>query len=188
MYQLVIDTTQDHMIFACIDQDHQVHSYKVIEAIRRQSDIMIESLDTFLKDQAVSMSDINAVVCCIGPGSFVGVRVGLTFAKVLASQFKLPLYTFTSLESLKIAKDCIIAIDAKGKKQFVQVYTNNDVVVENGLYDAEQFKELVESLPSHELSTLDTFDINLYLAAVVELLKTRKPQVAIDLLEPVYLK
>lgn len=188
MYQLVIDTSQDHMIFGLLENKSDVFAFQVIEAVRKQSDIMVESLNQFLLDNNTNLSQIDALICCVGPGSFVGVRVGLTFVKIMATQFDLPVYAYTSLEGLKVGDDCIIALDAKGKKQYVQVYTNNHLTVENGLYTEQAYQELVESLPNHKISTIDNFDVKLYFYAIVELLHCRKEQEQIDLLEPVYLK
>lgn len=44
--------------------------------------------------------DLEAIVVTRGPGSYTGLRIGVTFAKTLAWTLHIPLYSLTSLEAL----------------------------------------------------------------------------------------
>lgn len=51
-------------------------------------------------DQPLSLHDLGALVASLGPGSFTGLRVGLSAAKGLAYALKLPLVGVSSLRAL----------------------------------------------------------------------------------------
>ncbi|MDR2589762.1 MAG: tRNA (adenosine(37)-N6)-threonylcarbamoyltransferase complex dimerization subunit type 1 TsaB [Oscillospiraceae bacterium] len=59
--------------------------------------IMTESL---LKNLAISPSDIERVAVANGPGSFTGVRIGVSAAKGFAEGLDLPIYGVSTLESM----------------------------------------------------------------------------------------
>jgi tRNA threonylcarbamoyladenosine biosynthesis protein TsaB len=59
-------------------------------------------VDSVLKEAGVSLADIDAIACAVGPGSFTGLRVGLAFAKGLAVCNKTALVGISSLESLAL--------------------------------------------------------------------------------------
>ena len=47
----------------------------------------------------------KSIVVCNGPGSFTGVRLGVTIAKTLAHTLNIPIRTITSLECLAVSLD-----------------------------------------------------------------------------------
>lgn len=61
---------------------------------------LISSLDELLRSLGVRIRDIGAISVDIGPGSFTGIRVGLSTAMGLAQPFDLPLIGVCSLEVL----------------------------------------------------------------------------------------
>jgi tRNA threonylcarbamoyladenosine biosynthesis protein TsaB len=57
-----------------------------------------------LGNSGLTADDITAIAVCIGPGSFTGVRIGVSVAKGLASARKLPLVGITTLDVLASAQ------------------------------------------------------------------------------------
>lgn len=51
---------------------------------------LIPRMDTLL--QGAGLDLIDALVCCRGPGSFTGIRIGLSFAKTLTVMRNIPLF------------------------------------------------------------------------------------------------
>ena len=49
-----------------------------------QSETMLPMVDSILRDSKISVDDIDALACTTGPGSFTGVRIGVSVVKGLA--------------------------------------------------------------------------------------------------------
>lgn len=62
---------------------------------------LMGSIDAALRESGVAMGEIAAIAVTNGPGSFTGVRVGLTTAKTLAHSLGVPLYLFSTLDALE---------------------------------------------------------------------------------------
>lgn len=64
------------------------------------SERLVPAVEWMLREAGWSYGDLGKVAVSTGPGSFTGIRVGLTFARTLAQARKLPLVGMTSLEVL----------------------------------------------------------------------------------------
>ncbi|MGM0568487.1 MAG: tRNA (adenosine(37)-N6)-threonylcarbamoyltransferase complex dimerization subunit type 1 TsaB [Elusimicrobiota bacterium] len=65
---------------------------------RRRSAMLIPVLDNLLKDAGIEKSGIKAVGMGIGPGSFTGIRVGLSFGITFAQMLNIPAYGISSMD------------------------------------------------------------------------------------------
>ncbi len=61
---------------------------------------LISAIQELLTGQGIRLADIGCIVAVIGPGSFTGVRVGLSAAKGLAEGAALPVLAVSRLEVL----------------------------------------------------------------------------------------
>lgn len=82
----------------------------------------------------LSVKNIDLIVCDIGPGSFTGIRIGISTAKAFHDSLKIPCIGVSSLESLSynIKEDlkngdyiCSI-IDCKNKNCYYAIYQLNN--------------------------------------------------------------
>ena len=69
--------------------DEKTHSVKLMPMI-----------DEAFKAVNLSLDDINLLVCSVGPGSFTGVRIGVSTIKAFADVKSIPVIGVSSLESL----------------------------------------------------------------------------------------
>ena len=65
------------------------------------STICIPTLVELLERNKLTMHDINDIIVVNGPGSFTGVRIGVTIAKTLAYSLNIPIRSVTSIEVLQ---------------------------------------------------------------------------------------
>ncbi len=70
---------------------------------------LLPFVDEVLKQAGISMTEINGVAVSIGPGSYTGLRIGVSTAKGIAYTAGVPVMAVSTLESI-----------AQGAKQFWQ--------------------------------------------------------------------
>lgn len=89
---------------------------------RTYSATLITAVDELLAGQGMRLSDISCIVAVNGPGSFTGVRVGLSAAKGLAEGASLPIVAVSRLEVLarKAGVPCA-ALDAHRHEVFLRI-------------------------------------------------------------------
>ncbi len=64
--------------------------YETWEAHRQLAETLHTKLAEMLAEQSKQWSDIEGVVAYEGPGSFTGLRIGLSVANALAASYQLP--------------------------------------------------------------------------------------------------
>jgi tRNA threonylcarbamoyladenosine biosynthesis protein TsaB len=67
---------------------------------RSYSSTLVSAVADLLKDACVELNDLSAIVAVNGPGSFTGVRVGLSAVKGLAEVSRIPVIAISRLEVL----------------------------------------------------------------------------------------
>lgn len=76
------------------------------EAMDNSLQKIILNIDLVLKDEGFTLEDVDGLAVGIGPGSWTGVRVGVTVGKVLAYATNKPICVISSLDALAYqAKD-----------------------------------------------------------------------------------
>jgi len=101
---LLLDTSCDHAVLAlCNSTDvHNVQSSLVYEGRRTLSSKLLSRIDAMLKSEGVALKDLTGVAVGLGPGSFTGLRVGVTTAKTLAMALDIPLYGFETFHAYAV--------------------------------------------------------------------------------------
>lgn len=95
---------------------------------------LLPFIDSVLKETNHVQQDIQGVVVSIGPGSYTGLRIGVSTAKGMAYSLGIPVITVSTLESIaQGAKqqagacecDIVPMIDARRMEVFAARYDNN---------------------------------------------------------------
>lgn len=72
---------------------------KILHEPRVHAEKLVGLTDELLKSQSVDLSKVEAIVVSSGPGSFTGLRIGMSFAKGLAFPSHIPLAGANTLKS-----------------------------------------------------------------------------------------
>jgi len=83
MITIALDTTCMTGGVAVLDGEKLVAEY-MLSVKRTHSERLMSSLSTVMKDAALEPSDIGLIACAVGPGSFTGIRIGVSSAKAIA--------------------------------------------------------------------------------------------------------
>ena len=90
---------------------------------------LVPTLATLLKKHGYGVKDLGGFAAASGPGSFTGLRVGLSAIKGLAETLRKPIATVSVLEALASLADrdgkIAAAMDAGRKEVFLGVYQKN---------------------------------------------------------------
>ena len=121
-------------------------------AWQRQSELLIVELDRLLKENGYSRHDIECVIASKGPGSYTGVRIALTVAKVMAFSIDKPLYLASSLEVLRDPKRVSVCVmNARSKRSYVGVYSPEGVLKDDCVMENEELKAYLAEHPDYLL-------------------------------------
>ena len=87
-----------------------------------------------MKESKLVLSDIDAIAVSIGPGSFTGLRIGLSYAKGLAYSHKKPIIPVPTMQSLlhgseKTNQNIIVMLLSHGNKYFIQQFDCNNSIL-----------------------------------------------------------
>ncbi len=96
MYTLFIDTHSDKII-VILYKDYQIKIKKEVETNHNHSVTTIPVLVNVLKEENIEIIDLKEIIVVNGPGSFTGIRLGVTIGKTLAYTLKIPIKTISSL-------------------------------------------------------------------------------------------
>ncbi len=114
------------------------------------SETLMPQVDAALKCCGFSPEDLHGVITTIGPGSFTGLRIGLATAKGIAFGRKIPLLTYSTLET--IATNCytsklpiLVCLDAKMKELYAALYSPIlEPILEPCVIDAESLAAKID--------------------------------------------
>lgn len=135
MYSILIDTA-DKYLSVGLSKDNTIVDSISYECWQRQSEFLISELDKLMKRNNVTRNDIGAVVASKGPGSYTGIRIALTVAKVMAFALNIPLYLASSLEVLKdFNAPSICVVNARSKRSYVAVYDGETTIMADTIMD-----------------------------------------------------
>lgn len=125
---LYIDTCTKYMCVGLSIGDNLVYK-KQYDAFKRQSEVAAFEIDLCLKASNIKPNQLTKIVVTNGPGSYTGIRIGLTLAKVMSKVLNIKLVCLSSLQVMCGLKDCSAIIDAKGKRVYYGKYVNGKVSV-----------------------------------------------------------
>ncbi len=93
--------------------DKQQLAYDTWSAHRQLAETIHLKIADILKSQNKDWQDIQAIVCYKGPGSFTGLRIGLSVANALTYSLKVPIVGTTGRDWIKLGIEELLA----GKNQ-----------------------------------------------------------------------
>lgn len=93
---LAIDTSTERAGLALgVDDEVRVRSW---EAGRTQTTSLLPAIDAMLRDAEKAPADLSSIVVAIGPGTFTGLRVGMSIAKGIVLATGIPIVGIPTLE------------------------------------------------------------------------------------------
>ena len=149
-YSLVLDTTTKYLVVGLI-KDDQVIDKICYEAWQRQSEFCALEIDKILKRNKLESKDINQIIVSKGPGSYTGVRIALTIAKVWTIVHKINIKTLSSLQSIAGLGRKIAILDARSHRVYVGIYNDGIKQIDDCVMDIDEFNSLIKKYKDYEI-------------------------------------
>ncbi len=103
------------------------HRREVME--RGQAEVLPDMVDAVMMEVGDPYDTLAVVATTRGPGSFTGVRIGLSFARALAATLEIPITSMTTLEAIarNVAHNperlpIAVIIDARREEVYMQTF------------------------------------------------------------------
>ena len=157
MKTLAIDTSTQALSVALRDGDQVVTETTTNTKIKHSTQLLplIENMFQLIGWQP---SDLEGIVVTGGPGSYTGLRIGVTAAKTMANTLNIPLFTLPTLMALAGNVQAVNGptlvvpfIDARRKTAFATVY----------LREGNTFKQLLPTSHGQFTNFLDQLSVYL---------------------------
>ncbi|MBR0230351.1 MAG: tRNA (adenosine(37)-N6)-threonylcarbamoyltransferase complex dimerization subunit type 1 TsaB [Erysipelotrichaceae bacterium] len=191
MYSLGMDTSHQFLVIALLKDDSVIDSVQ-LSCFKHQSEYLVPEVQKILERNSLEVRDINNWIVTRGPGSYTGVRIAMTMAKVVCSLEKKNVYTLSTLQLYAGNRDCYVIMDARAKRAYIGRYRNGEALMEDTVYPLTQVDELINEGKVEFMGDLHLFgkgDDYGDIAGNFAVLKNRWEKVENpDLLVPSYLK
>lgn len=198
MITLFIDTSNDDLIVSIL-KDNKIINKLEKHCKNEHSIYTVSYIDELLKSCNLLPNDVDNIMVVNGPGSFTGVRIGVTVAKTYAYILKKDVILVSSLKAMALStknKTAIALIDAKNNNYYMGVYDMFDNEVTYETFSTKE--EVIQKIEKYEdvtvISNKDLIigeykvkKIKLDIEAIVKYYQNEQPTV-IDAILPNYLK
>ena len=185
MISMFIDTSLSDVSIALI-KDGKLLS-KINNSIPGEHSIYVTKyIDDILKENNLSPKAVDEIIVVNGPGSFTGIRIGVTIAKIFAYLQNIRIVSITSLLAREIgekSKYILSTIDAKHDNYYIGLYNENYTVVVEKFANIKEVEELKNKFSPLIVDTSKEYNIE----AIVEYTK-KLPSQNVHSVNPIYLK
>ena len=159
MKVLGIDTSTRTTAIGLIEDDEVLAEYN-LRGLVSHSESVTDMIEEIFKKFEFSLDDIDLIAVGIGPGSFTGLRIGITIAKVLAFSLDKNLIGVSSLVANGMSDYGKVAaiVDARRGNVYGAIINNEEdpeVLFEDSLLAFERFKEELDKYDEVTLVGLD---------------------------------
>lgn len=145
MITLAIDTSF-HFLTLVIFQDEVMLGSLQKEAFKQQSETILNEIDRLFKTVGLKPKDLNQIILTDGPGSYTGLRIGMTITKVLGALGHVEVYTLSSLHVLAgLNPHVCISVDARAQRVYFAKYHCGNVVIEDCILTLTEAQALLNS-------------------------------------------
>lgn len=126
---LAVDTSQEYLSVVAFD-GRSKEIIKLADCSMRHSVILMDNVERALTALGMRVSDLELIAAVVGPGSFTGIRIGVSAVKGLAAPFNIPTLAVTSFDTLAYAEsggELLAVVDARHGNFYAAGYSGGGV-------------------------------------------------------------
>ncbi len=190
MISLCMDSAYKQLVLGLYKEDTLLAGIS-LEAFKKQSETIFVELNKILEQANLDYKAIDRVVITRGPGSYTGIRIAMTIAKVLCSQMHKELYTISTMQLYAgLEPSANVILDARSHRAYVAHLEKGKIIGNTQILDLEEAKDFLKAHPGKVfgdalLSEVESSD---FLKNFIELKAEYQKVENIHALVPDYLK
>lgn len=147
MISLCMDSAYKQLVLGLYEDDALLAGIS-LEAFKKQSETIFVELNKLLEQTKLDYKDIDRIVITKGPGSYTGIRIAMTIAKVLCSQMRKDLYTISTMQLYAgLEPSANVILDARSHRAYVAHLEKGKIIGGTQILDLEEVKKFLEAHP-----------------------------------------
>ena len=163
---LYLDTSSSFLYTAILDDSIVIDEIK--EKLEKNlSTFTLSYINNMLNIHGLKLDDVEKIIVVNGPGSFTGIRIGLTIAKTKKKKKKIPIIPISSLEAITLSTyntqaDYIVPIiDARRNFVYSAIYDakNKNFILKEQYINLDTLNAALENLAG-EILFVTNDDVN----------------------------
>lgn len=146
MITLVMDTAYQYLVLGLFRDGKLLAAYEE-PCFKKQSESIFPELLRLLDENGLKLSDIDECVITDGPGSYTGLRIAMTIAKILGTQSDCRIYTISTMQMYAGREEnANVILDARGHRAYT-AHLENGRVTEDCILDTDDLPAFLDSHP-----------------------------------------
>jgi tRNA threonylcarbamoyladenosine biosynthesis protein TsaB len=179
MLILAIDTTTPHGSVALLENSNLLAEVSCVSSLTH-TERLLPAIDFILRQRSLTIKDVRAFAVTVGPGSFTGIRIGLSTIKSFGLATGNPIAPVSTLKALamklKLPYNRLLCplLDARKREVYAALFEVRKghlaEVVPQGVYSPDQF---LTYLPSHRIVSFIGNGVDIWKEKIFEYMKDK---------------
>ena len=145
MERIILIETSTALCSVALAENGAIVSYRESSAAKAHASLTAVFIDEMLKERGLTVSDCDAVCVSMGPGSYTGLRVGVSTAKGLCFGAGLPLLAVGTLDTL--AAQAVLDGSTEGMKYIIPMIDARRMEVYTAVFEISG-RQITETAPA----------------------------------------
>jgi len=151
MIYLLLDSSNS-LLSVGIKKDKKLIDKISYSCFQRQSEYMIVEIEKIFKRNKLDIKKINGVMVSIGPGSYTGIRIALTIAKVICFALSIPIYPISTLEiNKKLDSNSIVLFNARSNRSYIAAFSKSKRLLKDQVMNNEEVLKFIKKHKGYSL-------------------------------------
>ncbi len=155
MLILAIDTSANTATCA-LSRDGSLLALYTVNGLLTHSETMLPMIENMLAKAALTIDDVDAFAVSEGPGSFTGVRIGVSLIKGLAFDKNKPCIGVSTLDALALNLDgfdgyVVPVMDARREQVYTAIFKDGERICEDMLVPISELHEKLVALGATQI-------------------------------------
>ena len=148
MLSLCMDSAYKNLIIGLYDENGLIDGI-AFEAFKKQSETIFVELERLLKKNDLDYKDFDQIVITKGPGSYTGIRIAMTIAKVISTQMGQTLKTISTMQ-LYAGKEekANVILDARSSRVYAAYLENGKLIEGPKIITLDQVGSFLKAHPA----------------------------------------